>query len=443
MNPVILPNVASFLVTEDCNLRCTYCFEKHKPNHMTKEVARKALEYLCDNAIRAGEDYFSAMLFGGEPLMNVDIVEEILEYGVALGKKKGIRFTASMVTNATIMNERIKNLFMKYKDLADLSVQLSADGIKEIHDRYRITVGGKGSFDAIEKNVPIWKEIFADNLDRLNVHGCSNHDTLPFLFENYRFFREVWKVPRIWFLPIHSETWSDDDVRIYEEQLGKIADYILNEVKKTGRIDEVMYYAPIDRCLSCDAFPSAPCGAGKNFVTITASGEIYPCHQVYFNDPQKLTKIGDIWNGMDEMRRKFFLAYDNDDLDCKKMNPDCDAYACYRCIAENYLQNGSFLAQTDCLGNRCKMSQVERKIQVKIRKELETMGLLHPENQRMGNNPNNPACLCDCRGSSCENGLLETDTEVIALALKTILDKLDTLDKGQQYLLKKVLEAGE
>lgn len=458
-NKVYLPTSASFLVTEDCNLACTYCFELdgRNKNKMTKEVARKGLEYLCNNAIKNGDGDFHAMLFGGEPLLNVEVVEEIFEYGVELANKNNLNFTTSMVTNATILTTEVKRIINTYKNRANLNVQLSVDGIKEVHDKYRITRGGKGSFDIIENNIPEWKVLFADNMDRLSVHGCSNHDTLPYLYENYIFFREEWDIPRIWFMPIHSETWSNEDVKVYEEQLNKIADYILDRARKEGNYQEVINYAPIDRCLSHDSFPSAPCGAGKNFITITADGELFPCHQIYFNDPEKITKLGDLDSGIDEPKRSIYVNYDNSDLSCAKLDPDCDAYHCYRCIAENLSQNGSILSVVGCGAERCAMSKIERKIQLRVRKEIENMGLLN-----RNSNYNNSDCRCDsrttplcdvvvdCDGNArglnstqnnncnCGDGL--ADSETIAMALKLILDKIDTLDKGQEYILKKLLK---
>lgn len=460
-NKTYLPNVASFLVTEDCNLRCTYCFEKHNKNKMTKEVARKGLDLLCQNALKNGDDYFSAMIFGGEPLLAPDIVEEIFKHGLELAEKNNIQFTCSMVTNATILTDKVKRILKKYRKKVNLNVQLSIDGIKEVHDKYRVTTGGKGSFDTIEKNIPHWKALFADNIDALSVHGCCNKDTLPFLFENYLFFREEWEIPRIWFMPIHSEEWTEEDVKIYEEQLGKIADYILEDVKKTGNYQEVINYAPIDRCLGHDSFPSAPCGAGKSFMTITAKGDLYPCHQIYFNDPNEYTKIGNLDVGIDELARKLYVDLDNSDFSCAKLDPDCDAYACYRCMGDNLTENGSILSTVDCQGARCLMSKVERKIQLKIRRELEKMGLINRRetvNTAMGNNPNNPDCLCDVRSygdfmgnnsnvrmenvgeHNCQCGDKHSDNETIAMALKLILDKIDTIEKGQEYLLKKIVK---
>ena len=146
-NKVPLPTAASFLVSEDCNLACKYCFELGGRNkqHMSKEVARRGLEYLSENALKNSERHFSAMLFGGEPLLKPDIVEEIFSYGVELAKRRNLHFSASIVTNATLLTPKIKAILNKYKNAVDISVQLSIDGVKEVHDRYRVTRDGRAS----------------------------------------------------------------------------------------------------------------------------------------------------------------------------------------------------------------------------------------------------------------------------------------------------------
>lgn len=476
MEKRLLPNVASFLVSEDCNLACTYCFElegrENCNKHMTKEVARKGVEYLCENAIANGDNNFGAMLFGGEPLLKPDIVEEILKHGVELAEKNNITFTANMVTNATILTDKIKYILSKYMHSAQLNVQLSVDGVKDIHDKCRVTKNGKGSFDMVAKNIEGWKELFSDNIHALSIHGCSNEETIPRLFENYKFFREEWGVPRLWFIPINSDNYTKEHVKIYEEQLNLIADYTLKKAKEEGSIQEVLNYAPIDRCMNPDVRPSAPCGAGKNFVSITANGEIYPCHSFYYNDPEKSTKIGDVWKGIEEPKRKIFVDYGNEDMSCDKDCPGCEAYHCYRCIADNWVENGSIFSQIT--GFKCEMSNVERKVQLRVKGELIKMGLLNnnSNNNSMdnmpGNNPDNPACLCDARtydgdpqmhlrneaqmhnrgeeGHKCncsgEEGCAEnkSDDDVLAFAVKVILDKIEALEAGQNLILKRFLD---
>lgn len=465
------PNAASFLVTEDCNLACTYCFELgcRNKDSMTKEIARKGLEFLAENAIKDNQKSFSAMIFGGEPLLKLDIVEEILRYGIELGKAKGLYFQSSIVTNATIMNDDLKRIVSTYKSDASLSVQLSIDGIKEVHDRYRVTKDGKGSFELIEKNIEDWKMLFQNNMNALSVHGCLNKESLPFLYESYKFFRTEWNIPRIWFMPIHAEEWTEEDITIYDEQLTKIADFVLDCAHRDGNTSEVYNYAPIDKCMSPDQRPGAPCGAGKNFITITAKGMLSPCHHFYFNDPDNHTMIGDLWEGIDEDRRSLFIEYDNDDLTCAKEVPDCDAYGCYRCIADNWVENGSILSVIR--GVRCKMSFVERKIQLKMREELQSMGLMNKEGKEkldichpdydsgetckcnlggpalsneydtvQGAEQDGHICRCDdISGDDLQESVSVSESQVLAEALHQILEKIDTIEKGQAYIFKKLL----
>ena len=443
----ILPNSASFLITENCNNSCKYCFEKHNTAKMTPEIIKKSLEFLVENAIKDNKDHFSVMIFGGEPLLEPDLVELIFEYGCMLSKKYDKRFDTSIVTNATIFTDRIKDIITKYKSKANLSVQLSVDGIQEVQDMYRVRKDGTGSFVYVEKTIPKWKEIFKDNHNRLSIHGCINKKSMPYLYENYLFFREVWGIERIWFMPIHSEIWEESDVKIYEEELTKIKNYILEKAKQNNNIQELKNFAPLDRCLRGDQRASHPCSAGKSFVTITSTGDIYPCHHFYFNDPDETLLIGNIYEGVDDDKRRIFLKYENDDMSCHKTNPDCDAYQCYRCIADNWVTNGSMLSQIQ--GPRCDMSKIERKIQVEIKEEITKMGLLNSACTGQQNHDSGDGCRCNLGAPRCDNHdngdacrcnlgsppvLNQEDGDKIAIILKLILDKIQNLEDGQKRI---------
>ena len=149
-----LPTSASFLVTENCNLRCKYCFEKHNTNIMSEEVAYAALEMLSDNAVKEHEREFHAMLFGGEPLLNIELIDKIFHKGEELAKQKNLRFTTSIITNATIFNEEVESVLKWHKDSSNLTIQLSIDGDEETQNEYRVTADGHGSFNLVDKNIP-------------------------------------------------------------------------------------------------------------------------------------------------------------------------------------------------------------------------------------------------------------------------------------------------
>jgi radical SAM protein with 4Fe4S-binding SPASM domain len=297
------------------------------------------------------------------------------------------------------MNTAVKKLFTKYADI--LSTQVSIDGIKEAHDMYRVTKKGKGSFDSIEANLQDWIDIYKDYPDNFSIHGCSNSKTLPMLFESFKYFFEKWGIERQWYMPIHSEDWSFEDATIYDSELTKIADYLIEVVGLRRDIKAIYDYAPLNRFIQ-SAFPGAPCGAGKNYCTITALGNLYPCHQIYFNDIDESMKFGnvlDLENTLDHSRIAIFDEYDRSDLSCMKEDPTCDSYGCYICIGDNYNMNGSILSVAGGCGPRCAMSKTERKIQLRLLEEIKTMGLFNNNNGQKFESD----CLCDVRDGQGHN----------------------------------------
>lgn len=396
--------VATFLVTEKCNLACKYCFEPGmgKKETMTKEVVQSALKFLFNNAntITDGERKVGVTLFGGEPTLVPDIIEEIFEYGCLLRDKYKIPFSVDMITNATMLPDKLYNIFAKYRDEVNFSVQLSVDGIEEVQNMYRVTKSGKGSYHLVDKTIPKYKKLFKDSPRQLSIHGCSNKKTLPYLYENYMFFKYKLGLNRIWFLPVMEEEWDDNDVELYKTELGKIYNHVMEIVKRENSIDEVEHYAPLDRCkrgIGKQFRPNKPCGAGTNYCTITAKGELYPCHQIYFKDSNNDTLIGNIYSGADDDRRRLFLEYDSNDLSCPN---DCDHAHCYRCIAVNWVLSKSILTQKR--GNYCDIMKVDQYYQIKMRGELETMGLLNKDDSSTSD------CLCDTRGN--DEGNCSCDT---------------------------------
>lgn len=452
-----LPTSASFLVTENCNLRCKYCFEKHNTKVMSEEVAFKALELLSNNALIEHKREFHAMLFGGEPLLNIDLIDKIFHEGERLAKEKDLRFTASIVTNATIFNDEIKSVLTWHKDSSNITIQLSIDGDKETQDEYRVTIDGHGSFDLVDKNVSKFLDIFRGEEYKVCVHGCLNKKTISKMYDNFMFFRNNWNIQNIWFLPVMEEEWDEEDVKTYNEQQGKIYSYIKDKLVETMDVDTINMYAPLDRCMN-QFFPSKPCGAGDTFITVTADGDLYVCHQVYFNDPEQKTKIGDVFNGIDEEKRRPFVEYKSSDLNCDR---DCKNVNCYRCIAANFVHNGNMFDQIK--GNYCKLMTIDKRYQDMLANDVKELGLVnnnpHCEftclcNARegssldgcdivhrqsvceSGNNPNNPDCMCDARNSINNNYRSNEFEETISLALNIILEKLEKIEKDIEELKK-------
>ncbi len=379
----IQPTSASFLFAESCNLNCSYCFEKTKKNVlMSEEVAEKSLKLLFDNAQHNIENGVSDKNdtsvhitgFGGEPLLNFNVLKSTLDKSIEYTKNFDIPFSCSIITNGTIMTKEISDYLKYFNEINGIGIQISVDGTKESHDFYRVYHDGRGSFDQIEKNLPLFKAIFGgedyykikSQRPRLHLHGSLNKKTIKTMYESWEYFNKVWKIPRIWFMPIHAERWDNDDANIYEQQLSLIAEKIINFSIKENSSIYVQDYAPLDKCLRrLDQGMPKPCGAGDSYISFTAEGDIYPCHQFYYLEKNN-SKIGNILDGIDDAKRMMYIKYDSSDMNCAKRG--CKNTNCYRCIAENYTCNGSIL---QCeISPRCKMSSAERFILSNMRNIL-------------------------------------------------------------------------
>lgn len=365
---------ASILLTEDCNLRCTYCFENHNKNKMSESTADKAVDFIFENARKSGQNRCGFTMFGGEPMMAADIFERMVRRAWKIEDETGIESSFTVITNGTFLPDNIAQLMRESIKINRLiGVQISSDGPAHVHDKYRVTVAGGPSFHMVEKTIEKYKEVYGDYFKQVvNIHGCLNAETVGDLFESYKYFRENLGFQRIWFLPVTEENWTEDHVKIYFEQMKLIKEYIMKIVDVTQSIREIEINAPLDRCLrQPNNRISIPCGAGRNYCSITANGELYPCHNIYFNDANKDSLIGNIWTGVDENATRIYKQYDPEDIsNCV----GCDHGYCYRCIAINLSENGSLFAQVR--GNYCKMMKVDNYFQKQMRKEIEEMGLI-------------------------------------------------------------------
>lgn len=389
---------ASLLVTEDCNLRCTYCFETHKKVNMSVEVAKKTLDTIAINAKETNTSNFHAMIFGGEPMLNFELVKFILEYGIKLSNIHQVRFTASMITNCTVLTDDMIDFLSSYVNV--MSIQLSIDGGPEVNDMYRVTRDGSGSFAILEPNIRRWLNLYEGNPGNLSLHGCVNQKTLPYLYDSFKYFVDKYGIYNQWYMPIHSELWDDADVTIYSREMLKIADDLIKQSVDTGTTKDLMSYAPIDKCMA-KGFSDSPCGAGKTFMSVVANGDIYPCHQFYYidiDDNSDNFKLGNILTGYSRDKNTLFDAYNRSDLSCMKDNPDCDCYGCYICIADNYSANGSILSTVGMNGPRCEMSKVEKEIQTYVVEVLKGLDLL-PESSH--------SCSCGQSQDNTSNELMQ------------------------------------
>lgn len=265
-------------VSHDCNLRCAYCFASQGDFHgermvMDLETGKKALDFLLENS--GNRRNLEVDFFGGEPMMNFDVVKELVSYGREREKayEKNFRFT--MTTNGLLLND--ENIEYLNREMAN--VVLSIDGRKEINDAMRPTVNKKGSYDTI---VPNFQKLIASRGDKdYYIRGTFTNHNLDFskdvmLFHDLGFEKTSME-------PVVTD--PNEEYAIREEHL----DQILKEYEKLSedylRIrkedpDFLFFHYMIDLSGGpCAYKKSIGCGAGSEYVAVTPTGDIYPCHQ--------------------------------------------------------------------------------------------------------------------------------------------------------------------
>ena len=322
-NEANIIKAACLHVAHDCNLSCNYCFAsqgnfKGQRELMNEEVGKRALDFLIENS--GNRRNIELDFFGGEPLMNFDLVKKLVAYGRKIEKEHNKHFRFTITTNGVLLSDDKIDFINENMD----NVVLSLDGRKDINDCMRPTVNGKGSYDII---VPKFKKLVEKRGDKdYYIRGTFTNNNLDFSEDLKTFYEEGFEKTSI--EPVVTD--EKEPYAIREEHLEKILqeyeklskDYM--EIRKTDK-DFLFFHFMIDLNQGpCAVKRSVGCGAGSEYVAITPEGDVYPCHQFVGEEEFKL---GDIFNGIKntELRDEFKST----NIYTKKSCPTC--WARYYC----------------------------------------------------------------------------------------------------------------
>ncbi|MCR5508043.1 MAG: thioether cross-link-forming SCIFF peptide maturase [Lachnospiraceae bacterium] len=314
-------------VSHDCNLACRYCFAEEGKYHQDKrqlmsyEVGRQALDFLVAGS--EGRRNLEVDFFGGEPLMNFDVVKQLVTYGRSLEEKYDKKFRFTLTTNGVLLNDEI--LEFANKEMSNLV--LSIDGRREIHDLMRPFRGGQGSYDAI---VDKFKKA-ADSRNQTDYYVRGT-----FTRNNLDFSEDVMHLAGLGFKQISVEpvvAGPDEDYSIREEDVPFILEQYdilarkLIELKKQGRGVNFFHFMIDLEGGPCVYKRLSGCGSGTEYLAVTPEGDLYPCHQFVGQDGFKL---GNVYDGIvnTELRDEFKL---------------CNVYSrekCRECFARFYCSGG-------------------------------------------------------------------------------------------------------
>jgi len=284
-------------VAHDCNLRCRYCFAGTGPFGgkralMSFETGKLALDFLlksCGNRPHCEVDFF-----GGEPLMNLRVVKELVAYGKEIAASMGKTIKYTLTTNAVLLDDSV----VDYLEQEGISVVLSLDGRREVNDRMRPNVGGQGSYDRIMPQILR----FVGKRPDTSRYAVGKYYYVRGTFTRYNtdFYQDVLHlvdlgVKRISVEPVVAP--PETEYALREEDLPKVkesydilGEKVLEYLQNGKEFSFFHFNAGLDDG-PCLQKRLSGCGAGHEYIAVSPEGDIYPCHQFVGQEKYKLGSL--------------------------------------------------------------------------------------------------------------------------------------------------------
>ena len=339
----------TFIVTKDCQLACKYCYlvGKNTKERMSWDVAKRAIDYILDHEADMKEDSVIWDFIGGEPFLEIDLIDKICDYlKVEMFRRNHHWFNSyrfSFSTNGINYSTDKVQQFIK-KNHEHLSIGITIDGTKRKHDLNRIwkTVDMEqgimpkpeeehGSYDDVVKNIPLWLEQFPDAGTKVTISSAD----IPYIKES---------VLHLYSLGIHEvnincvfeDVWKEGDDKLFEQQLTELADAIIDSGYYTDYACS-FFTEHMGKPMDCKSDNQNWCGAGR-MLAVDAEGNFYPCTRFaqYSLRSKKAWIIGNVRDGIDKNKLRPFYTLDR----CTQSTEECIncevASGCAWCQGENY-----------------------------------------------------------------------------------------------------------
>lgn len=324
-------------VAHTCNLNCGYCFASQGNYHgdrglMSFEVGKRALDFLVENS--GNRTNLEVDFFGGEPLMNWDVVKDLVMYARSIEKEAGKNFRFTLTTNGVLIDDDV----IEFSNKEMHNVVLSLDGRKEIHDAVRVDYAGNGSWDRI---VPKFQEFVKKRGNReYYMRGTFTHANPDFTKDiNVMLdlgFNKLSMEPVVC-APEDAAALTQEDMPVVLEQYELLAKDML-EKEKNGKPYTFYHYMIDLKGGPCIYKRISGCGSGTEYMAVTPWGDLYPCHQ--FVGDEKF-RLGNVFDGVtnNDIREDFRSCNVYARPECK----DCWAklYCSGGCAANAYHATGS------------------------------------------------------------------------------------------------------
>ncbi len=354
-------------IAHDCNLKCRYCFAEEGEYHgrralMSYEVGKKALDFLVANS--GSRVNLEVDFFGGEPLMNWQVVKDLVAYGRSLEEPNHKRFRFTLTTNGVLLNDDI----IDFANREMANIVLSVDGRKEIHDKMRPLAGGQGSYDLV---IPKFKKV-AESRNQTNYYVRGT-----FTRFNKDFAADVCHLADLGFDQISVEPVvapaSEDYALVPEDIPEVLAEYDKLAVEMIRRYKEGKGFNFFHFMIDLKGGPCvykrlSGCGSGTEYLAVTPWGDFYPCHQFVGQESFLMGNVDDGITNAD-IREQFKACNVYSKEKCK--NCFAKFYCSGGCAANSYNFHGNINDAYD-LGCELQRKRVECAIMIKAALAEET-----------------------------------------------------------------------
>lgn len=281
-------------VAHTCNLNCTYCFASQGKYHgkealMSRETARRAIDFLVENS--GSRVNLEVDFFGGEPLMNWEVVKDTVSYARSIEKAAGKNFRFTLTTNGMLIDDEV----IDFANREMHNVVLSLDGRQNVHDRLRRDYKGQGSYERI---VPLFKKLVESRGGKgYYMRGTYTHFNTDFAADVLHMadlgFTELSMEPVVC-APGDPYALTEEDLPVLFGQYDLLAREMVKRRREGRPITFYHYMIDLERG-PCIHKRIAGCGSGSEYMAVTPSGELFPCHQ-FVNDPK--FSLGNVFDGV-------------------------------------------------------------------------------------------------------------------------------------------------
>lgn len=306
-------------LTDQCNLRCKYCYENKKNSEISFENIKKLINYI----VRQKDEYVQLYFYGGEPLIKKQMIKDTIDY--VKKQKCKIKFSYAITTNGTLLDDD----FIKYMKQNDFKiVAYSFDGDEKVQNLNRVTVDGKGTFEIVQKNAIKMISEFKSVVAMVVV----TKNNLKYLGESVRYLYNI-GFKRINLLFDYTQNWEDEDLPEIKKQYSKIIDFYAEKIMNEEYINIPLIDEKINTYIKDDYNCNDDCKLGIKTINVGTDGKFYPCVQFVGNEKYV---IGNCENGIDfNARLNLIKSSKKENEICKKcaINKRCK----HTCACKNYI----------------------------------------------------------------------------------------------------------